>query len=330
MSRSRPTARLRRGADAGGSPEVLDVVDLPEPDPGVDEVAIRVISTAVNRADIFQRRGRYPPPPGVSNVLGLECSGVVAAVGDHVTRWTVGEPVCALLAGGGYAERVVVPAGQVMPLPPGVDLATAAALPEVACTVWSNVVMVAGLRPDEMILVHGGAGGIGTFAIQLARTLGARVCATAGSEDKLAVCHELGAEITINYHQQDFAQVLDELGGADIILDNMGASYLARNITALAPGGRLIVIGLQGGLRGELDLAALLTKRAAIAATGLRNRPIHEKAAICTEVVEQVWPMVGRGAVRPIVHTTMPLESAGEAHQLMEASRHVGKILLST
>ena len=316
-----------------GGPDVLSVAELPDPEPGPGEVAIAVAATAVNRADLLQRQGFYPPPPGASEVIGLECSGTVAALGEGVTGWEVGDEVCALLAGGGYAERVVVPAGQVMPVPAGVDLVTAAAIPEVACTVWSNVFMVAGLRPGEHFLVHGGAGGIGTFAIQLADRLGARVYTTGGTPEKLAACAELGAEVTINYRDEDFVEVVRERSeghGADVILDNMGAKYLDRNLDALATEGRLVVIGMQGGSKGELDLGKLLRKRGAVIATSLRARPVDEKSAICAAVVEHVWPLVAEGLVRPVVHATMPLAEVAAAHALMESGDHMGKIVLTT
>jgi putative PIG3 family NAD(P)H quinone oxidoreductase len=316
-----------------GGPEVLTVTDLDDPTPAAGEVVIDMAATAVNRADTLQRQGFYPPPPGASDVLGLECSGVVSAVGEGVERWQVGDQVCALLAGGGYAEKVAVPAGQVMPVPDGIDLVTAGALPEVACTVWSNVFMVAGLQPDETLLVHGGAGGIGTLAIQLAHALGARVVTTAGSAEKLDVCRSLGADVTIDYREQDFVEEVraaTDGRGADVILDNMGASYLGRNVDALATEGRLVIIGMQGGTKGELDIAKLLRKRGAVVATSLRARPVEEKAAICAAVVEHVWPLVADGSVKPIVHASFPLEKAGEAHQLMEDSGHVGKIVLTS
>lgn len=319
-------------ASEPGGPEVLTVTDLPDPQPGPGEVLVDVTATAVNRADTLQRQGVYPPPPGASDVLGLECSGTVAAVGDDVTEWSVGDEVCALLAAGGYAERVTVPAGQVMPVPKGVDLVTAGALPEVACTVWSNVFMVAGLQPGETLLVHGGAGGIGTFAIQLAKALGARVLTTAGSARKLELCRSLGADVTINYREQDFVEEVKsatEGHGADVILDNMGAKYLDRNLSALATQGRLVIIGMQGGVKGELNIAKLLAKRGAVIATTLRARPSDEKAAICAGVVEHVWPLVAEEAVRTIVHTRLPLDQAAEAHRLMEAGEHIGKIVLT-
>ncbi len=320
-------------ADGAGGPEVLVYGEVPDPEPGRGELLLDVAATAVNRADVMQRQGHYPPPPGASDVLGLECSGTVAALGEGVEGWSVGDEVCALLAGGGYAERVAVPAGQVMPVPAGVDLVTAAALPEVACTVWSNVYMLAGLQPDEHLLVHGGAGGIGTFAIQLATALGAHVHTTAGSAEKLAVCAELGAETAINYREQDFVEVVREATGgqgADVVLDNMGAAYLARNVDVLAIEGRLVVIGLMGGSKGELDLGAMLRKRAAVIATTLRARPAAGKAAICASVVEHVWPLVADGRIRPVVHASTPLDRVADAHRSMEASDHIGKLLLTT
>ncbi|HEY0774816.1 MAG TPA: NAD(P)H-quinone oxidoreductase, partial [Nocardioidaceae bacterium] len=285
-----------------------------------------------NRADTLQRRGNYPPPPGASDVLGLECSGTISAVGADVTDLKVGDEVCALLASGGYAEKVLVPAGQVMPVPKGVDLVTAGALPEVACTVWSNVFMVAGLQPGETLLVHGGAGGIGNMAIQLGKALGARVITTAGSPEKLDLCRELGADVAVNYREQDFVEEVKAATdgrGADVILDNMGAKYLDRNVSALATEGRLVIIGMQGGVKGELHIGKLLAKRGAVIATSLRSRPVEEKAAICSAVVEHVWPLVADGAVRTIVHTTVPLAEAARAHELMESGDHVGKIVLT-
>jgi putative PIG3 family NAD(P)H quinone oxidoreductase len=312
-----------------GGPEVLEVHELPTPSPGPGEVLVRVAATAVNRADVLQRMGFYPPPPGASDIIGLECSGTVESLGEGVEGWRVGDEVCALLAGGGYASHVVVPAGQLMPVPAGVSLVEAAALPEVACTVWSNVFMLAGLEAGDRFLVHGGAGGIGTHAIQVASAYGAKVFATAGSAEKLATCAELGADVTINYRSDDFVAVLKEAGGADVILDNMGAKYLDPNVKALATGGRLVIIGMQGGVKGELNIGALLTKRAAVHATSLRARPLDEKALICADVVAHVWPLVADGQVVPIVHAMLPLERAAEAHRLIDSGDHVGKILLT-
>lgn len=319
-------------ADGAGGPEVLSVQEVPDVEPGPGEVAIAVAATAVNRADTLQRQGFYPPPPGASDVIGLECSGTVAALGEGVEGWSVGDEVCALLAGGGYASQVVVPVGQVMPVPSGLDLVQAAALPEVACTVWSNVFMVAGLEPEETFLVHGGAGGIGTFAIQLAHALGSRVLTTGGTADKLAFCAGLGADVTINYRDDDFVAVAKEAtggAGVDVILDNMGASYLGRNVDALADEGRLVVIGMQGGVKGELNLSTLLGKRGAVIATSLRGRPAAGKAAICASVVEHVWPLVADGTIRPIVEQTLPLEEVRTAHETMDAGSHTGKIVLT-
>ncbi|MDP3890954.1 NAD(P)H-quinone oxidoreductase [Nocardioides sp.] len=319
-------------ASEPGGPEVLTVTELPDLTPGPGEVLIEVAATAVNRADTLQRRGFYPPPPGASDVLGLECSGTVAALGDGVEGVGVGDEVCALLAGGGYAEQVTVPAGQVMPLPGGVDLVTAGSLPEIACTVWSNVFMVAGLQPGENLLVHGGAGGIGSFAIQLASALSAKVFTTAGSAGKLALCADLGADVTIDYHDEDFVAVVSEATGghgADVILDNMGAKYLDRNLDALAIQGRLVIIGMQGGAKAELDIGKLLTRRGAVIATSLRARPTEEKSAICASVVQHVWPLVADGRIRPLVHSTFPLEQAADAHRLMESGAHTGKILIT-
>ena len=314
-----------------GGPDVLALDEVDDAVAGPGEVVVQVAAAGVNRADTLQRRGRYPPPPGASGILGLECSGTVAAVGDGVTEWAVGDQVCALLAGGGYAERVAVPAGQLLPVPEGIDLVTAATLPEVAATVWSNVFMVAHLQPGEALLVHGGAGGIGSFAIQLASAFDARVFATAGSVEKLALCRELGAEEAFHYAEQDFVAEVRRVtdgAGADVILDNMGASYLARNVAALAISGRLVVIGMQGGARGELDLGALMARRGAVIATGLRSRPVAEKSAICAAVREHVWPLIAGGRIRTMVQSSFPLSEAGAAHALMESGEHSGKIAL--
>ncbi|WP_328528232.1 NAD(P)H-quinone oxidoreductase [Nocardioides sp. NBC_00368] len=317
-------------AEQPGGPEVLTVTDRPDPEPAAGEVVIDVAAAGLNRADLLQRQGFYPPPKGASDIIGMECSGVVSAVGEGVDEWQVGDEVCALLAGGGYATKVAVPAGQVMPVPEGVDLVTAAALPEVTATVWSNVFMVGGLTPDETFLVHGGAGGIGTMAIQLANQIGARVITTVGSTEKAELAKSLGAEVVVNYKDQDFVEVAKVYGGADVILDNMGAKYLARNIDALNPEGRLVIIGMQGGTKAELDINALLRKRAAVIATNLRGRPVEQKAKICAEVVERIWPMVEAGEVKAVVQDVLPLAEAAEAHRLMESGTHTGKILLTT
>ena len=315
-----------------GSPEVLQLAEAPDPQPGRGEVVLDVAATAVNRADLLQRQGFYPPPPGAGEWLGLEASGIISAVGEGVRGWSVGDAACALLAGGGYAEKVAVPAGQLLPVPRGISVVDAAALPEVTCTVWSNVFMLAALKSDECLLVHGGGSGIGTMAIQLAHRFGARVAVTAGSADKLARCRALGADILIDYRTEDFvAQVRAATGGggADVVLDIIGAKYLAKNVEVLAPQGRLVVIGLQGGTRAELDLAALLRKRGTLFATALRAQSIEEKSAIVASVREHVWPLLESGAIHPVVHARLPLAEAAQAHRLLQDSVHVGKVLLT-
>jgi len=315
-----------------GDPDVLSWREVPDPVAGPGEIVVDVAAAAVNRADLLQRQGLYPPPPGAPEWLGLECSGTVAELGAGVTSLAVGDEVCCLLSGGGYAEQVALPAGQAMPLPAGVDLITAAGLPEVACTVWSNLVMTAHLQRGEWLLIHGGASGIGTMAIQVARALGARVAVTAGSADKLAACETLGAEVLINYREQDFAEVIaTETGGrgADVILDNMAAKYLERNIASLAPGGRLVVIGMQGGVTAEIDLGSLLRRNGTVHATTLRGRTPEQKAEICTQVERHVWPWIAAGIVKPVVDRVMPLTEAADAHRALEAGGVTGKIILS-
>jgi putative PIG3 family NAD(P)H quinone oxidoreductase len=312
-------------------PGVMEWLEVPDPVPGPDEVVIDVAAAGVNRADLAQREGHYPPPPGAPPYPGLEVSGRIRAVGGQVTGWQPGDTVCALLGGGGYAEQVAVPQGQVLPVPDSVPVTAAAALPEVACTVWVNIFDLARLAEGETLLVHGGASGIGTHAIQLAKALGVRVICTAGSLEKLARCRELGADVTVNYHTEDFvAAVMDATSGAgaDVILDIMGASYLGRNVASLAVNGRLSVVGIQGGTRAEFDIGALLAKRASVHATSLRVRPAHEKAAIVSAVREHVWPLVSAGKVLPVVDRELPMTQAAEAHRVMDASEHVGKILL--
>ncbi|MGW5676400.1 NAD(P)H-quinone oxidoreductase [Streptomyces sp. NPDC003860] len=315
-----------------GGPDVLTWTTVPDPEPGPGEVLVDVAASAVNRADLLQRQGHYDPPPGASQYPGLECSGRIAALGPGVGGWEVGSAVCALLAGGGYAERVVVPTGQLLPVPEGLSLRDAAALPEVTATVWSNLFMISHLRPGETVLIHGGASGIGTMAIQLAKAVGAKVAVTAGSPQKLARCAELGADVLIDYRQQDFVEELRKAtdgDGADVILDIVGAKYLDRNVRALAVNGRLSVIGLQGGVKGELNLATLLGKRAAVTATSLRGRPLAEKTAIVAAVREHVWPLVEAGRVRPVIDRTFPLKDASLAHQALESGTPVGKVLLT-
>jgi putative PIG3 family NAD(P)H quinone oxidoreductase len=319
--------------DEPGGPEALVWAEVPDPVPGEGEVLVEVAASAVNRADILQRQGFYDPPPGTSPYPGLECSGRVAEIGPGVAGWSVGDEVCGLLGGGGYAEKVVVPAGQLLPVPRGVGLVRAAALPEVVCTVWSNVFMIAHLRPGETLLVHGGSSGIGTMAIQLAKAVGAKVAVTAGTPQKLDRCAELGADILVNYREQDFVEEVRKAtdgAGADVILDNMGAKYLDRNVRTLAVNGRLAIIGMQGGIKGELNIATLLSKRAAISATSLRARPLTEKTAIVAAVREHVWPLLDGGHVRPVVDREVPMRDAADAHRIVEESGHVGKVLLVT
>ncbi|MFD8257909.1 NAD(P)H-quinone oxidoreductase [Streptomyces griseoluteus] len=314
-----------------GGPENLTWTEVPDPVPGEGEVLVEVVASAVNRADIMQRQGYYDPPPGAPAYPGLECSGRIAALGPGVSGWSVGDEVCALLAGGGYAQKVVVPGGQLLPVPEGIDLKQAAALPEVACTVWSNVFMLAHLRPGELLLVHGGSSGIGTMAIQLAKAIGARVAVTAGTKEKLDFCAELGADILINYRDQDFVAEIERATdgkGADVILDNMGAKYLGRNVETLAVNGRLMIIGMQGGTKGELNIGLLLGKRGAVSATSLRARPLSEKAAIVAAVREHVWPLIASGVVRPVVDREVPMTDAAEGHRVVEDSGHIGKVLL--
>ncbi|MEU5520917.1 NAD(P)H-quinone oxidoreductase [Streptomyces sp. NPDC047860] len=316
-----------------GGPEALVWDEVPDPVAGDGEVLVEVVAGAVNRADILQRQGFYDPPPGASPYPGLECSGRIAALGPGVSGWAVGDEVCALLAGGGYAEKVAVPVGQLLPVPQGLTVDQAAALPEAVCTVWSNVFMIAHLRPGETFLVHGGSSGIGTMAIQLAKAVGAKVAVTAGSKEKLERCAELGADILINYREQDFVAEVKQAtdgAGADVILDIVGAKYLDRNVRALAVNGRLAIIGLQGGAKGELNIGALLSKRGAISATSLRARPLEEKAAIVAAVREHVWPLIAGGHVRPVIDREIPMPDAAAAHRLVEESGHIGKVLLVT
>lgn len=319
-----------RAIEVDETTQDLRLIELPSPEPSPGEVRIAVAATAVNRADIMQRRGLYPPPPGASPILGLEVSGTVDALGPEVEGLAVGDEVCALLSGGGYAEYAVAPAAQCLPVPAGVSLVDAATLPEVACTVHSNIITEGGLRAGETLLIHGGGSGIGTHAIQLGKALGATVAVTVGSEFKAQRCRELGADIVIDYHAEDFAEIMKNK--ADVILDIMGAKYLPSNVRALAPHGRLVVIGLQGGVEGTLNLGALLSKRARVSATNLRGRPAtgpHSKAEVVAAVREQVWPLFADGALRPVVSARLPLADAASAHDLLDSPDSVGKVLLT-
>ncbi|MEW1821566.1 NAD(P)H-quinone oxidoreductase [Arthrobacter sp. NPDC080031] len=316
-----------------GGPEVLEIRDVPAPVPGPGEVLIDVVAAGLNRADVQQRRGFYPPPPGASEIPGLEVSGRIAAFGPDVSKpFSVGDKVVALLSGGGYAQQVAVPAEQVVRLPDGVDLVTAASLPEVAATVYSNLIMTAQLQAGETVLIHGATGGIGTMAIQLAKAFGATVATTAGTAEKVGTAKAfLGADIAINYAEEDFAESLKAQNGgkgADVILDVVGAKYLQQNVEALADYGRLVVIGLQGGAKGELNLGQLLSKRAAIIGTALRPRPVAEKGVIMNAVRESVWPMLADGRIKPFVAKSFPLEQVREAHEYFDSGEHMGKVLL--
>ncbi|KAL8112966.1 hypothetical protein AgCh_020328 [Apium graveolens] len=314
-----------------GDAEVLKIQQVEEPLIGDDEVLIQVEATAVNRADTLQRKGAHPPPKGASPYLGLECSGTILSLGQNVTRWNIGDQVCALLSGGGYAEKVAVPAGQLLPVPQGVSLKDAASFPEVACTVWSTVFMMSKLSPGETFLVHGGSSGIGTFAIQIAKYLGVKVFVTAGNEEKLIFCKDLGADVCINYKTEDFvARVKEETGGkgVDVILDNVGGPYLQKNLDSLNIDGRLFIIGFMGGVVTQVNLASLLMKRLTVQAAGLRGRSLENKALIVSEVEKNVWPAIAAGKVKPVVYKYLPLDSAAEAHSIMESSIHIGKIIL--
>ena len=315
-----------------GGPQTLQWEKVADPTPAPNEVIIEIAASAVNRADILQREGNYPPPPGSSDILGLECSGTIHSVGAALTLDRIGERVTALLAGGGYATRVAVPIGQVMSVPEGVDIVTAGALPEVACTVWSNLVMTAGMQQGDWLLVHGGGSGIGTMAIQIARAMGVRTAVTAGSQAKLDACAALGADVCINYRDDDFVEVVREATGGrgvDLILDNMGAAYLMRNVEALARNGRLCIIGMQGGITAELNINTLLRKNGTVHAASLRGRPVAEKAAICAAVERQVWPWVTAGLITPVIGARVPMADAAEAHRMLEAGAVTGKILLT-
>ncbi|MEV8148678.1 NAD(P)H-quinone oxidoreductase [Arthrobacter sp. NPDC080073] len=316
-----------------GGPEVLEIRDVPAPVPGPGEVLIDVVAAGLNRADVQQRRGFYPPPPGASEIPGLEVSGRIAAFGPDVSKpFSVGDKVVALLSGGGYAQQVAVPAEQVVRLPDGVDLVTAASLPEVAATVYSNLIMTAQLQAGETVLIHGATGGIGTMAIQLAKAFGATVATTAGTAEKVGTAKAfLGADIAINYAEEDFAESLKAQNGgkgADVILDVVGAKYLQQNVEALADYGRLVVIGLQGGAKGELNLGQLLSKRAAIIGTALRPRPVAEKGVIMNAVRKSVWPMLADGRIKPFVAKSFPLDQVREAHEYFDSGEHMGKVLL--
>lgn len=317
--------------DTPGGPDVLRLAGVPDPVAGPGEVLVRVAATAVNRADTLQRMGFYPPPPGASDILGLECSGVVEALGAGVDGWSVGDRVCALLAGGGYAELVAVPAGQLLRVPTGMSLTDAAAIPEVFLTAHDSLFTRARLRSGETVLIHGGAGGVGTAAIQLAHRAQCRTLVTAGSPERVERCVELGADAGIDYRSEDFVartRALTNDHGADVIVDVMGASYLERNLAAIADDGRIVVVGLQGGIRAEIDLNALMRKRGAVIGTVLRARPKEQKAEIVAAAAREVMPGFEDGSLRPVVDRVLDLADAAEAHRVMEAGGAFGKIVL--
>ncbi|WP_210529367.1 NAD(P)H-quinone oxidoreductase [Rubellimicrobium arenae] len=311
-----------------GGPEVLVPVQRPRPEPGPGEVRIRLAYAGVNRPDALQRAGAYAPPPGASDLPGLEGSGTVDALGPGVTGLVPGDEVCALLPGGGYAEYAIAPAAHCLPVPPGLPLREAAALPETAFTVWSNVVMRGGLRAGERFLVHGGASGIGTTAIQIAAALGARVWATAGGPDRARACEALGAERGIDRHAEDFVEILQAQGGADVILDMVGGPYLPRNLQALAEDGRLVQIAFLQGPRSEIDLNAVMRRRLTITGSTLRPQSVAAKARIAEELRREAWPLIAAGRVRPVMDAEFPLDQAGEAHRRLEANGVVGKVVL--
>jgi NADPH2:quinone reductase len=316
-----------------GGPEVLEPVERPIPVPGPGEVLIRVAAAGVNRPDVMQRKGMYPPPPGASDLPGLEVAGIIERFGGGVAEWRGGDAVCALVAGGGYAEYCVAPAPQCLPVPRGLDMVASAAIPETFFTVWSNLFERGRLQPGETLLVHGGSSGIGTTAIQLATAEGSIVYATAGSDEKCRACEQLGARRAINYRTSDFVDVVKDLTsgrGVDVILDIMGASYLDRNLRSLAIDGRLVQIGLMGGSEAPIDLRRMLGRRLTLTASTLRPRTVEEKAAIADALRQQVWPLLESGRVKPIVYRTFPLREAAEAHRVMEASEHIGKLVLTT
>ena len=316
-----------------GEPDVLVPVERPTPAPGAGEVLIKVAAAGVNRPDVFQRRGRYPPPPGASDIPGLEVSGAIEALGPGVSEWRAGDGVCALVTGGGYAEYCVAPAPQCLPVPRGMAVVTAAAIPETFFTVWTNVFQRGRLQANESILVHGGSSGIGTTAIQLAKARGSRVFATAGSAEKCAACERLGAERAINYRDADFVAAVRELtggDGVDVILDMVGGGYFARNIEALALEGRLVEIATLQGVKAELNIQTIMHRRLTITGSTLRPRPVADKAAIAAELWQHVWPLLESGTVKPVVHATFPLRHAADAHRVMESSAHIGKLLLVT
>lgn len=314
-----------------GGPDVLRICRRPVPRPGPGELLVRVSAAGVNRPDVMQRQGGYAPPPGASDIPGLELAGTIQAIGSQVTDWSPGEEICALVSGGGYAEFAVVPGAQALPIPAGLDAVSAAALPETMFTVWANLFTRARLAAGELVLIHGGSSGIGTTAIQLARAFGATVVTTVGNEEKAAACLKLGAALAVNYRDQDFVEEIQRFTddeGVDVILDMIGGAYLERNISLLKVEGRLAIIALMGGAKADLDLRQLLMRRLTVTASTLRPRSIAQKGEIAAELRERVWPLIAAGRVRPVIHATFPLAQAAQAHHVMDASTHIGKLVL--
>jgi putative PIG3 family NAD(P)H quinone oxidoreductase len=316
---------------SAGGPEIMQWSQIPMPVPGTGEVLLKVAYAGINNADLLQRRGKYPPPPGASPILGMEASGEVAALGKNATRWKVGDKVCGLLAGGGYAEYVTVPEGQFLPLPPGISLNEAAALPEAIFTVWANVFEAGALRPGETVLVHGGAGGIGSTAIQMIKAFGAKVFTTVSTAQKAEACRKLGADCIINYKEDDFVEaVLCETGkkGVDVVLDILGGDAVSRNLSVLAAHGRHVSIATQMGATAQIDIRDIMKRRYTLTGSTLRGRTKEEKARLAGEIEAKVWPWVAAGRVKPLIYKTLPIKNAAEAHKVMESSAHIGKITL--
>ncbi|MBT5051500.1 MAG: NAD(P)H-quinone oxidoreductase [Rhodospirillaceae bacterium] len=315
-----------------GGPEALKVAKRPMPQPGADEILIKSAAAGINRPDVMQREGNYPPPPGASDIPGLEVAGTVAALGGNVTGWSVGDPVCALVAGGGYADYCVAPAPQCLPIPAGLTMIEAAAVPETFFTVWDNLFTRGGLSADETVLIHGGSSGIGTTAIQLACAIGAQVIVTAGSTEKCRACEELGAMRAINYREEDFVAVTKEVTGGkgvNVVLDMVGGDYVARNLNVLAKGGRLVQIAIQKGTKAEIPVHLIMVKQIVFTGSTLRPRSVAEKAVIAADLKEKVWPLIEAGKVKPLIHETFPLTDISKAHALMDSGAHIGKIVVT-
>ena len=326
-----PAAMTAIEFQGAGGPEVVAPVSRPVPRPGPGEVLVRVAAAGVNRPDVLQRKGGYAPPPGASDIPGLEMAGTIVALGEQVGSWQLGDEVCALVTGGGYAEYCVAPAAQCLPIPHGLSLLEAAGIPETYFTVWSNVFDRGGLREGESFLVHGGSSGIGTTAIQLARAFGAKVFTTAGSAEKCEACEALGAHLAINYRERDFVEAVREANdgkGVELILDMVGGGYLARDVDLLQPDGRLVMIAFLGGAKAELDFSKVMIKRLTITGSTLRPRPVAFKAAIAAKLQTRVWPLLAQGRAKPRIFKTFPLGEAAQAHALMDSSAHIGKIML--